>query len=454
MIFAHDLPVKDAGRFAGKPTVDVGVKKGISEGPALVAQAEALVAEWEADPSKAAAARAAAPAGSGGLVTKVEDGASTLTRVRQWLMTGVSYMIPFVAAGGILIALGFMLAQVALGEQGAIEIVKYGLTAEGEFNIVQNFNPLSLTHWAALLFVIGAASFGFLVPILSGFIAFAIADRPGLVPGIVGGSIAATMGAGFLGGLVTGVLGGLVARWVSGWNVAKGVRGIMPVVVIPIISTLVTAGLFITILGRPIVALSDGLKSGLEGMSGSSAVVLGLVLGAMMGFDLGGPVNKVAYAFATGGLGAAGAASDSPQLKIMAAVMAAGMVAPLAMALATTVRPQLFSEPERENGKAAWLLGASFISEGAIPFAAADPVRIIASSVVGSAVTGGLSMLFGTAIRAPHGGIWVTPIMGSISQVLLFVVAIAVGVVVMAGIVVVLKSRDRRLAEVEAVATV
>ena len=456
VIFAHDLPVKDAGRFAGKPTVDVGVKKGISEGPGLIAQAEALVAEWAADPSKAEAAAAAASTArsSGGLVTKVEDGASTLTRVRQWLMTGVSYMIPFVAAGGILIALSFMLAQVAMGEQGAIEIVKYGLTAEGEYNITQNFNALSLTSWAALLFVIGAASFGFLVPILSGFIAFAIADRPGLVPGIVGGSIAATMGAGFLGGLATGVIGGLVARWVSGWKVAKGVRGVMPVVVIPIVSTLITAGLFITLLGRPIVALSDALKSGLDGLGGSSAVLVGLILGAMMGFDLGGPVNKVAYAFATGGLGAAGAASDSAPLKIMAAVMAAGMVAPLAMALATTVRPQLFSEPERENGKAAWLLGASFISEGAIPFAAADPVRIIVSSVVGSSITGALVMLFGSAIRAPHGGIWVLPIMGSIGQILLFLLALVVGVLVMAGAVITLKSRDRRLAEVDAVATV
>ncbi len=256
VIFAHDLPVKDIGRFAGKPTIDVGVKKGISDGPALVARAEQLVAEWEADPSKAQAAAAAAAGASGGLVSKVEEGASTATKVRQWLMTGVSYMIPFVAAGGILIALSFMLAQVALGQQGAIEIVKYGLTAEGQYNIAQNFNPLSLTSWAALLFVIGGASFGFLVPILSGFIAFAIADRPGLVPGIVGGSVAATMGAGFLGGLVTGLVGGLVARWVSGWNVAKGVRGVMPVVVIPLVSAFITVGLFITVLGRPIKALT------------------------------------------------------------------------------------------------------------------------------------------------------------------------------------------------------
>ena len=457
VIFAHDLPVKDAGRFAGKPTIDVGVKKGISDGPALVAQAVALAEQWKADPSLAAAAAAAGPAasgGGGGLASKVDSEAGLGTRVRQWLMTGVSYMIPFVAAGGILIALGFMLAQLAIGEQGAIEIVKYGLTAEGEFNITQNFNVFSGTSWAALLFVIGAAAFGFLVPILSGFIAFAIADRPGLVPGIVGGSIAATMGAGFLGGLVTGIVGGLVARWISGWKVHKGVRGIMPVVVIPLLSTLITAGLFITLLGRPIVALTEALSDALSGLSGTSAILLGAILGAMMGFDLGGPVNKVAYAFATAGLAGAGAAADSPELKIMAAVMAAGMVAPLAMALATTVRPGLFSEPERENGKAAWLLGASFISEGAIPFAAADPIRIMASSVVGSAITGALAMAFSVGIRAPHGGIWVLPIMGSVSQVVLFLLALAIGVVVMATIVIVLKSRDSKLAEVEAVASV
>ncbi|WP_256792928.1 fructose-specific PTS transporter subunit EIIC [Terrabacter sp. Ter38] len=453
VIFAHDLPVKDAGRFAGKPLVDVGVKKGISDGPALVSQAEQLVTEWDADPSKreAAVAAAAAAGPSGGLVSKVESGSSTGTMIRQWLMTGVSYMIPFVAAGGILIALSFMLAQVAIGEQGPIEIVKYNLTSTDQYNIAQTFSALSLTSWAALLFVIGNAAFGFLVPILSGFIAFAIADRPGLVPGIVGGAVASTMGAGFIGGLVTGVLGGLVARWVSNWNVAKGVRGIMPVVVIPLLSSFITIGLFITVLGRPIKGLTDALNTWLTGMSGASAIILGVILGAMMGFDLGGPVNKVAYAFATTGLAAAGAATDAPQLKIMAAVMAAGMVAPLAMALATTVRPKLFSEPELENGKAAWLLGASFISEGAIPFAAVDPIRVIAGSVVGSAITGALVMVFGSTLRAPHGGIWVLPLIGNF---LLFLLALVIGVLVMASIVVALKSRDTHLAEVEASATV
>ncbi|HYN66424.1 MAG TPA: PTS fructose transporter subunit IIBC [Ornithinibacter sp.] len=451
VIFAHDLEVKDKGRFAGKPTIDVGVKKAISDGPGLIAQAAAMAEEWRADPSKAAAATAAAGAGggasaAGGLATKVDDGGGVGTKIRQWLMTGVSYMIPFVAAGGILIALSFMLAQAAMGKNGAIEIVNYSLTAEGDLNIANSFNPVSLTSWAALLYVIGSAAFGFLVPILSGFIAFAIADRPGLVPGIVGGFIANTMGAGFLGGLATGFIAGFAARWISRWKVHKGVRGIMPVIVIPLLSTLITGGLFITVLGRPITWLTNQLNDALTNMSGGSAVILGVILGMMMGFDLGGPVNKVAYAFATTGLAAAGTATDAPQLRIMAAVMAAGMVAPLAMALATTLRPKLFTEPERENGKAAWLLGASFISEGAIPFAAADPLRIISSSVVGSAVTGGLAMAFGSTVRAPHGGIWVLPLIGNW---LLFVAAIAAGVVVMTAIVVALKQRDHSRIQME-----
>ena len=447
VIFAHDLPVKDAGRFAGKPTVDVGVKKAISDGPALVAQVESAIAGWtEAD---AAAAKSAAGAyGGGGMATKVDGAGGVGTRIRQWLMTGVSYMIPFVAAGGILIALGFMLASFALGGHGPVEIVKYGLTADGSYNIVQNFNPVSLTSWAALFFVIGAAAFGFLVPILSGFIAYAIADRPGLVPGIVGGSIAASMGAGFLGGLATGFLGGFAAKWVAGWKVHKNVRGVMPVVVIPLVATLITAGLFIVVLGRPITWLTKQLTSGLTGMSGSSAIILGLILGAMMGFDLGGPVNKVAYTFGVAGLTDAlgkNVTGDANQYKIMAAVMAAGMVAPLAMALATSLRPNLFTEAERENGKAAWLLGASFISEGAIPFAAADPVRVIASSVVGSAVAGATTMALGATLMAPHGGIWVLPLIGKWWA---FLIALVVGVAVMTAIVVALKQRDHSRAAV------
>ncbi|WP_187976740.1 fructose-specific PTS transporter subunit EIIC [Mycetocola sp. JXN-3] len=437
VIFAHDVEVKDRARFAGKPTIDVGVKKAISAGPQLLIDAGNLAAAWAADPSRAAAAASATP-----MPSESSERKGFGTRLQQWLMTGVSYMIPFVAAGGILIALSFMLAQIALGQNGAIEIVKYGIhTQDAAFDITQNFNIASLTSWAGLLFVIGSTSFGFLVPILSGYIAFGIADRPGLVPGIVGGALAASMNAGFLGGIVTGLLAGAVAHWIAGWKVHKGVRGVMPVVVIPLLSTFITAGLFIAVLGRPIVWLMTSLNDGLNGLTGAGVLVLGLILGAMMGFDLGGPVNKVAYGFATAGLAAAGASMDAPQLKIMAAVMAAGMVAPLAMALATTLRPKLFSAPERENGKAAWLLGASFISEGAIPFAAADPIRVMISSTIGSAVTGGLVMLFGATLRAPHGGIWVLPLIG---QPLLFVLALAIGVAITALLVIVSKSITAR----------
>jgi len=442
VIFAHDVEVRDKVRFHGKPTIDVGVKKAISDGPALIKEAERLAAEWRADPSKAQAA--AATGGGAGMATKVDDQGGVGTRIRQWLMTGVSYMIPFVAAGGILIAIGFMIAQFAGGKTGAIDVTTHftldpSSTVKGVAILQNSFDPTSGMNWAALFYLIGSAAFGFLVPILSGFIAYAIADRPGLVPGIVGGAVASTMHAGFLGGIVTGFLAGFLAKWVASWRVPKGVRGVMPVVVIPLVSTLITIGLFITVLGRPIKGLSDGLAHALNSMNGTSAIVLGLVLGIMMGFDLGGPVNKVAYTFATTGLAAAGTATNAPQLKIMAAVMAAGMVAPLAMALATSVRPALFSEPERENGKAAWLLGASFISEGAIPFAAADPWRVIVSSVVGSGITGALTMLFGATLRAPHGGIWVLPLIGNFAM---FVVALAIGVLVSAAIVIVLKQRD------------
>jgi PTS system fructose-specific IIC component len=442
VIFAVGVPVRDRARFAGKPLVEAGVKKAISDGPGLITQAVAAAEEAKANP---VAAQGSSPApAAGALRTKVDEQASVGTRVRQWLMTGVSYMIPFVAAGGILIALGFMVAQLAGGQDGAIVVTKlYSLTGPPDpnptniVNIVTDFNPADGMHWAALLFLVGGAAFGFLVPILSGFIAFAIADRPGLAPGIVGGFIAFTIGTGFLGGIATGFVGGFAALWISRWKVPKGVRGIMPVVVIPLLSTFITGAVLILVLGRPLKALSDGLTSWLTGLTGSNLIVLGALLGLMMGFDLGGPVNKVAYTFATAGLVAAGTSTDAPALKIMAAVMAAGMVPPLGMALATTVRPKLFSEPERENGRAAWLLGASFITEGAIPFAAADPWRVIVSSMAGSAVTGGLVMLFGNTLRAPHGGLWVTPLIGG---PLLYVLAIAIGTVITAASVVGLKA--------------
>ena len=427
VIFAADLEVKNRERFAGKPTIDVGVKKAVHDPVGVLNQAIAAV--------ESGVVPAAAPGGAtaaGGPLTKVDKNASVGTRVRQWLMTGVSYMIPFVAAGGLLIALGFMVAQAAWGENGAVAVTEVTLA-----DLLGGFNPLSGRDWAALLFLTGVAAFGFLVPVLSGFIAYAIADRPGLVPGFVGGAIAGSINAGFLGGLATGFIGGFLALWISRWKVPKGVRGVMPVVVVPLLSSLLTGLIMIVLIGQPIASLMSGLTGWLNGLTGANLFLLGAILGAMMGFDLGGPINKVAYTFAITGLATEGLTEGAVQFRIMAAVMGAGMVAPLAMALATTIRKRLFTHAEQENGKAAWLLGASFISEGAIPFAAADPWRVIVSSVIGSTVTGAMIMGLGSELRAPHGGVWVSPL---ISNALGFLLAVAVGMVVMAVVVIALKS--------------
>ena len=431
VIFAADLEVKGRERFAGKPTIDVGVKRAVHEPQKVLAEAIAAVEAGVVTPAAAAGSPAAAPRVDPKTV-------STATRVRQWLMTGVSHMIPFVAAGGILIALSFMLAQVAWGgAEGAIEVT--GVDAAAVF---ASFDPLSLQDWSVALLKTGQLTFGFLVPVLSGYIAFGIADRPGLVPGFLGGAASVFIGAGFLGGLVTGFAAGFIALWISRWKVPKGIRGIMPVVVIPLLSSALVGILMLVVLGRPIASLMEGLTSWLNGLPASQIVLLGLLLGAMMGFDLGGPINKVAYTFAVTGLATEGLASDATQYKIMAAVMISGMVAPLALALATTVRKKLFTEIEQENGKAAWLLGASFISEGAISFAAADPWRVIVSSTIGSAVTGALSMAFGVTLVAPHGGIWVLPLVGN---ALGFLIALVAGVLVTTALVVLLKqTRDNR----------
>ena len=432
VIFAADLEVKERDRFAGLPAVDVGVKRAVHEPAKVLAEAIAAVEAAAATP--AAERPVAAPAAP-------RPAASGAAKVRQWLMTGVSHMIPFVAAGGILIALSFMLAQVAWGgAEGAVEVTNADAAA-----IFASFDPLSLQHWAVVLLKTGQLAFGFLVPVLSGYIAYAIADRPGLVPGFVGGAAAGFVGAGFLGGLVTGFAAGFVALWISRWKVAKGVRGIMPVVVIPLLSSLAIGILMLVLLGRPIAGAMEGLTSWLSGLQGGSILLLGALLGAMMGFDLGGPVNKVAYTFGVTGLATTGLAADAAQYKVMAAVMLGGMVAPLALALATVVRPRLFTEVERENGKAAWLLGASFISEGAIPFAAADPWRIMLASTVGSAVTGAVSMGLGVSLVAPHGGVWVLPLVGN---PLGFVLAVLAGVAVSTVLVILLKQTRKVAAPV------
>ncbi|WP_186778438.1 PTS fructose transporter subunit IIABC [Streptomyces salinarius] len=410
VILAHDVAVREKDRFAGKPTVDTGVKAAINRPGELIGEVRDKAARGEVT----SASPGATPVERGG-----ESGEGYGTKLRKWLMSGVSYMVPFVAAGGLLIALGFAI--------GGYEINKAP-------SVMDHFVWTQADSWGALLFQIGGVAFAFLVPVLAGYIAYGMADRPGLVPGFVGGSIALTINAGFLGGLAAGLISGAVVLAIQRVPIPKALRGIMPVVVIPLISAAVVGFLMFVVIGKPIASAQSGMTDWLNGLSGANAILLGALLGLMMCFDLGGPVNKVAYTFATAGIAVA-SPSDSA-MKIMAAVMAAGMVPPLAMALATTVRGRLFNAAERENGKAAWVLGASFISEGAIPFAAADPLRVIPASMAGGAVTGALSMAFGATLRAPHGGIFVVPLIGN---PLLYLVAIAAGVCVTAALVIVLK---------------
>ncbi len=418
VILAHDVEVREKARFAGKPVVDVGVKAAVNRPAALIAEAREKAAQAGAGAAAEAAPKAPDTAGRAPMDEGAEgDGFGT--RLRTWLMTGVSYMVPFVAAGGLLIALAFALGGYKIGDAPSV---------------AEHFAWGEAASWAALMFQTGQAAFGFLVPVLAGFVAYGMADRPGLVPGFVGGAIAVTIDAGFLGGLVAGLLAGAVVAAIQRLTIPPVLRGIMPVVVIPLVSSAVVGFLMFVVVGGPIASFQKAMTDWLGGLSGTNAVLLGVLLGLMMCFDLGGPVNKVAYAFAVGGL----ATPTDGSLKVMAAVMAAGMVPPLGMALATTVRARLFGKAERENGKAAWVLGASFISEGAIPFAAADPLRVIPSAMAGGAVTGALSMAFGATLRAPHGGLFVVPLIGN---ALLYVVAIAAGTVVTAALVVLLKSR-------------
>ncbi|MEV0671227.1 fructose-specific PTS transporter subunit EIIC [Mycobacterium sp. NPDC050441] len=423
VIFATDVGVKDKQRFAGKPVVASGVKRAINEPGVMISEAVSAASNPNAA-RVAGSVDEAAPAASGDV--------GWGTRIRQILLTGVSYMIPFVAAGGLLIALGFLFAGYDIGNtpEGQSSPLAYGMNSLGHHiavtNTLADLPPGGLTQYlGAVLFTLGGLAFMFLVPALAGYISFAIADRPGIAPGFTAGAVAVFVGGGFIGGIVGGLIAGFAAHWISSFKVPQWFRGLMPVVVIPLGASLIVGLLMFLLLGRPLAALTTGLTNWLSGMTGTSVVILGVILGLMMCFDLGGPVNKAAYAFATAGLNVA----DPATLRIMAAVMAAGMVPPLAMALASTLRPGLFTEPERENGRAAWLLGASFISEGAIPFAAADPLRVIPSMMLGGAVTGGLIMAFDVTLKAPHGGIFV---FFAIGNLLWFLVALAVGTVVSA----------------------
>lgn len=430
VIFATDVGVRDRERFAGKPVIESGVKRAINEPGTMLDKAVAAAHNPHAHKVSGTATRADAE----------EEGQSLGwgKRIQQAIMTGVSYMVPFVAAGGLLLALGFLFggADMANGWQALSTDFSLGnlpghdVTIDGE---LMHFERSGLLlYLGAVLFAIGQAAMGFIVAALSGYIAYALAGRPGIAPGFAGGAIAVTLGAGFIGGLVTGLLAGFIAMWIGNWKVPRWLGSLMPVVIIPLLTSLVVGLAMYLALGVPLANLMEGLQNWLSSMSGSSAVLLGIILGLMMCFDLGGPVNKAAYLFATAGL----STGDESSMQIMAAVMASGMVAPIALSLATFIRKSLFTPAEQENGKSAWLLGLSFVSEGAIPFAAADPFRVIPSMMAGGAVTGAISMALSVGSRAPHGGVFVffaiDPFWG-------YLVAIAAGVVVSTAAVLAMK---------------
>ncbi|HEX7064607.1 MAG TPA: fructose-specific PTS transporter subunit EIIC [Bacillales bacterium] len=406
VIIAADKKV-ELDRFTGKPLLEDSVSSAIKDADSLIEQALQQPPYGKganADPD---------------YLEKVQqqkkERKSQMPAGYRHLMNGVSHMLPLVVAGGIFLAISF-----------AIDI-------DGESPLAQAFANIG-----------GGSAFALFVPVLAAFIAQSIADRPGFAPGLVGGWIG-TQGAmygdpnataGYLGGILAGFLAGYITKWLNDWiRLPRSLEGIKPVLLLPVLSVGIIGLLMIYVLGGPIAALMDLLTNALTNIGATGSIGLGLLLGAMMAFDMGGPFNKVAYFFAVGLLGTG---SHEAQI-IMAAVMGAGMVPPLAMALATFIRKKLFSQEERDAGKAAVVLGLSFITEGAIPFATRDPFRIIPSIMIGSAVTGALTMLFEVTSPAPHGGVFVFPLIGN---VWLYCLAILVGVVISALITVFLKGKS------------
>jgi PTS system fructose-specific IIC component len=394
VIVAADAYV-DTLRFAGKRLYETSTKEALHKGTAAVEAALALPEPKKTDYV--------------GKVKQLKKARSTTrTGPYKHLMTGVSYMLPMVVAGGLLIALAFAFGGIYAGDK------------EGTFG------------WA-LMQIGGATAFSLFVPVLAGFIAYSIADRPGITPGLVGGMLASSVGAGFLGGIVAGFIAGYLTQFLNDKiKLPDNLQGLKPVLILPLISTLVVGLLMIFVIGPPVKVALNSLEAWLAGLQQGSALILGLLLGAMMAFDMGGPVNKAAYTFSVGLLA-------SKIYAPMAAVMAAGMVPPLGLALAATVFKNRFTADEHEASKAAFVLGISFITEGAIPYAARDPFRVIPSIMVGSAITGALSMVFGAHLLVPHGGIFVLLIPNAVTQLLHYVLAIAVGTVVTTGMLYVLK---------------
>jgi PTS system fructose-specific IIC component len=381
VIVAADIEV-DLAKFAGKPmyrtSTGLALKKTAQELDKAVAEAKPYQPQ-------------------GGHSSATEDKKEKAGAYRH-LLTGVSYMLPMVVAGGLSIALSFAFGITAFKEQGTLA--------------------------AALMQIGGGSAFALMVPVLAGFIAFSIADRPGLTPGLIGGMIATSINAGFLGGIIAGFIAGYAAKFLSSKvKLPTSMEALKPILIIPLVASLITGLLMIYVVGTPVAGIMSGLTAWLANLGTANAVVLGAILGGMMCTDMGGPVNKVAYAFGVGLL-------SSQTYAPMAAIMAAGMVPPLAMGLATLVARKKFNKGQQEGGKAALVLGLCFISEGAIPFAARDPMRVLPCCIIGGAVTGAMSMAIGAKLMAPHGGLFVLLIPGAITPVLGYLGAIIVGTLI------------------------
>lgn len=381
VIVAADIEV-DLAKFAGKPMYRT------STGLALKKTAQELdKAVAEAKPYE--------PAGQSATPTESKKESAGAYR---HLLTGVSYMLPMVVAGGLCIALSFAFGIEAFKEPGTLA--------------------------AALMQIGGGSAFALMVPVLAGYIAFSIADRPGLTPGLIGGMLAVSTGSGFIGGIIAGFLAGYMAKLISTQlKLPQSMEALKPILIIPLISSLVVGLAMIYLIGKPVAGILEGLTHWLQTMGTANAVLLGAILGGMMCTDMGGPVNKAAYAF---GVGLLSTQTYAP----MAAIMAAGMVPPLAMGLATMVARRKFDKAQQEGGKAALVLGLCFISEGAIPFAARDPMRVLPCCIVGGALTGAISMAIGAKLMAPHGGLFVLLIPGAITPVVGYLVAIIAGTLV------------------------
>ncbi|HHQ6569519.1 TPA: PTS fructose transporter subunit IIBC [Serratia fonticola] len=400
VIVAADIEV-DLDKFAGKPMYRT------STGLALKKTAQELdKAQLEAEIFQPQKSGSTASSG------KKKESAGPY----RHLLTGVSYMLPMVVAGGLCIALSFVFGIKAFEVKGTLA--------------------------AALMQIGGGSAFALMVPVLAGYIAFSIADRPGLTPGLIGGMLAVSTGAGFLGGIIAGFLAGYVAKAISGkLRLPPSMEALKPILIIPLVASLITGLIMIYVVGTPVAKIMVGLTNWLQSLGTANAVLLGAILGAMMCTDMGGPVNKAAYAFGV-------ALLSSSVYAPMAAIMAAGMVPPLAMGLATILARRKFEKSEQEGGKAALVLGLCFITEGAIPFAARDPMRVLPCCIAGGALTGALSMAFGAKLMAPHGGLFVLLIPGAISPVLLYLLAIVAGTLLAGVAYAVLKRSEAPVATV------